>query len=305
MIRPAITNFEIVESAFAAGAMQNTTQYLPKYSLNLHGHLMSLDLPKVMGILNITEDSFFDGGKYLGEKAIASRVRAMIEEGADLLDVGAQSTRPGAPDVHWELEKERIVEAVSLIREINPSVVISVDTYRAKVARAGIEAGAHIINDVSGGLLDKDMLATVAALRVPYILMHYRGNASTMQSLSQYKHLIKDIIGELLERKEAAQKAGIHDIIIDPGFGFAKNIDQNYVLLKNLDYFKCIESPLLVGISRKSMIYRHLNLEPSDALNGTTFIHALSLARGAHILRVHDVAEAVQCVKLFQKLQNS
>jgi dihydropteroate synthase len=285
--------------------MQKTTQNLPKYSLNLHGHLMPLDTPKVMGILNITEDSFYDGGRYLDERAMAARVRTIIEECADFIDVGAQSSRPGAPDIPVELEKERIEAAVSLIKKIHPTACISIDTYRAKVAQAGIEAGAHIINDVSGGLLDKGMLSTVASLQVPYILMHYRGNASTMQSLTQYQHLIHDTVKELLQRKKEAQKAGISDIIIDPGFGFAKNLDQNYVLLKNLDYFKCIESPLLVGISRKSMIYRHLNVEPSDALNGTTFIHAFVLAGGAHILRVHDVAEAVQCVKLFQKLQNS
>jgi dihydropteroate synthase len=266
---------------------------------------MALDTPKVMGILNITEDSFFDGGKYLNENAIVERVNTMVYEGVDIIDMGAQSTRPGALEIEEELEAERISWAVKLVKKMHPNMVISIDTYRSGVARVGIEAGAHIINDVSGGLRDPAMYRTVAAMQVPYILMHYRGNALSMQSLNQYHHLLHDIMKELLERKQQAQKAGVSDIIIDPGFGFAKNLDQNYVLLKNLDYFKSIESPLLVGVSRKSMIYRILDAEPSAALNGTTFVHALALEAGAHLLRVHDVREAVECVKIFQKLQKS
>jgi dihydropteroate synthase len=255
-----------------------------------------------MGILNVTEDSFYEGSRFLSREALLMKAGNMLEDGADILDVGAQSTRPGAEEIPQNLEKERISLAVAWIKEKYPEAIVSIDTYRSEVARAALVLGAHIINDVSGGLLDPDMHGVVAEFKVPYILMHYRGNAQSMQALNTYQHLLGDITDELLERKQKALDAGIQEVIVDPGFGFAKNIDQNYVLLKNLDYFKSLGSPILVGISRKSMIYRLLNHTPNEALNGTSFLHAFALMNGANLLRVHDVKEGVECVKLFEKL---
>ncbi|WP_248723807.1 dihydropteroate synthase [Seonamhaeicola sp. ML3] len=271
-------------------------------TINCKGKLIDLASPKVMGILNITPDSFFDGGKYNDEKEILRQVDKMLSGGATFIDVGAYSSRPGADFLSEKEELKRIVPIVELILEHFPETLISVDTYRAKVARKCIEVGAALINDISGGKMDEYMLQTVADLQVPYIMMHMRGNPKTMQGLTDYDDLVKDIIFYFSERIVTARALGVIDIIIDPGFGFAKTLEQNYELLSKLELFKMTDKPLLVGISRKSMIYKLLETTPDKALNATTSLNTVALQKGASILRVHDVKEAMECVKLVEML---
>lgn len=272
-----------------------------KTTLNCNGKLLNLERPVVMGILNVTPDSFFAGSRTFSEKTVLERAEKLLSEGAAILDIGGYSSRPGALDIPAEEEKKRIVPAIkSLVQEF-PDVVISVDTFRADVAEAAIGAGAGIINDISGGSLDGRMFATTATLQVPYILMHMRGTPQTMQTLTDYKDLMPELLSYFAEKTNALRQLDVNDIIIDPGFGFAKTVDQNYEVLQNLEALQMLELPILAGMSRKSMTYKALGIAPEEALNGTTALNMLALTKGAKILRVHDVKEAVQTVKLYNK----
>ena len=277
-----------------------------KYNLNLRGRLVTIERPWVMGIVNVTPDSFFGGSRVTDEKALVERVTAMLAEGVDVIDVGACSTRPGSKQVDEHGEMERLKWSLAIIRRVAPDAVISIDTYRASVAcRCVEEWGADIINDISGGSIDKDMFTTVASLRVPYVLMHMRGTPETMASLTDYDDVAADVLEWLARRIDELRQMGAADVIADPGFGFAKTMEQNYELLARLDAFHALDAPLLVGVSRKRMIYTPLGCTADDALNGTTVINTLALQQGAHILRVHDVKAAVEAVKLTTALREA
>jgi len=267
-------------------------------TINCKGKLVDLSTPKVMGILNLTPDSFYDGGKYINENDILSQAEKMLSDGATFIDVGAYSSRPNAEDISETEELRRIVPIIDILVKTFPNILLSVDTFRSRVAEVSIQAGACIINDISAGKLDNGMLQTVAKLQVPYIMMHMKGTPQTMQKQPHYDHLVKDILFYLSERVSAAKALGIVDMIIDPGFGFAKTMAQNFELLSKLDLFKIMDLPILVGLSRKSMIFKSLDISANEALNGTTVLNTVALQKGANILRVHDVKEAVECVKL-------
>lgn len=269
------------------------------FSLNIKGKLTEIERPQVMGILNVTPDSFFEDSRTFDCDKISNRIDTMLDEGVDIIDIGAYSSRPGADDVKPHEEMQRLEMAMNLIAQKNISIPISVDTFRADVAHFAINSlGANIINDISAGLLDDAMIETVAQLKVPYIAMHMRGTPSTMNSQVDYNNITADVIYELSKRINKLTLSGVNDIIIDPGFGFAKTIDQNYELLSNLEALHDLGYPLLVGISRKSMIYRALDISPKEALNGTSVLNTLALQAGASFLRVHDVKPAVEAVKL-------
>ncbi len=270
--------------------------------INCKGRLVDLSSPKVMGILNCTPDSFFDGGKYRDEAQLLAQAEKMLAEGATFIDVGAYSSKPNAEFVSEEEELQRAVPVVELLLKHFPDVLISVDTFRAKVAEATINAGAALVNDISAGLLDENMIATVGKLKVPYIMMHMRGTPQTMVKLTQYEDIIQDMLLYFSQRIDEARKHGIDDIIIDPGFGFAKTLEQNYEVMNKLELFNMVGLPLLSGISRKSMIYKLLGNTPQEALNGTTALNMVSLMKGAKILRVHDVKKAVETVRIFEKM---
>lgn len=271
-------------------------------NINCKGKLIDLGRPKVMGILNLTPDSFYDGGKYKDSTLVLQQVEKMLNEGATFIDVGAYSSRPGADFVSEDEEKQRLLPILEILLKTFPEILISVDTFRSKIARASIERGASIINDISAGKLDEDMLSVIAKYKVPYIMMHMRGTPKTMQSKTSYTNLVKEVILYFSEQLAKARELGIHDIIIDPGFGFSKTLDQNYELLGQLDLLKTLKLPILSGISRKSMIYKTLNVTPDQALNGTSALHMFALIKGTKILRVHDVKEAVECIELAKKL---
>ena len=271
-------------------------------TINCKGNLIDLSVPKVMGILNITPNSFYDGGKFKSESDILNQVEKMLFEGATFIDIGAYSSKPNADFVSENEENNRILPIINLILRHFPSTLISVDTFRSGIARSSIENGACIINDISAGSLDENMMQTVADLRVPFIMMHMRGTPQTMQKLTDYENIIKEMLYYFSEKITKARSLGINDLIIDPGFGFAKTLDQNYEILKNFELFKMLELPILAGISRKSMVYKPLGSTAHEALNGTTVLNAIALSKGAKILRVHDVKEAVECVKLMDKL---
>ena len=271
-------------------------------TINCKGQLIDLTTPKVMGILNLTPDSFYDGGRYKDEHTVLKHVEKMLTERATFIDIGAYSSRPNAEHISENEELQRILPIISLILKEFPNVLLSIDTFRSNIAKQCIEAGARMINDISAGKLDEQMLQTVADLHVPYIMMHMKGTPQTMQQLSQYENLVKEILFYFSERIAATRALGIVDIIIDPGFGFAKTIAQNYELLSNFEQLKILELPLLAGVSRKSMIYKTLENSSENALNGTTVLNTIALQKGASILRVHDVKEAVECVKLMQQL---
>jgi dihydropteroate synthase len=271
-------------------------------TINCKGNLIDLATPKVMGILNITPNSFYDGGKFQEESVVLNQVEKMLNEGATFIDIGAYSSKPNAEFVSEEEELQRILPVVQQIIKQFPDVIVSIDTFRAEVAKQCVLSGAALINDISAGHLDEKMLPTIAELQVPYIMMHMKGNPQTMQSLAHYDDIVKEMIYYFSERIFEARKLGINDLIVDPGFGFAKTLEQNYEVMQKLDIFKQLELPLLVGISRKSMIYKTLETSAQEALNGTTFLNAIALEKGANILRVHDVKEAVEAVKLFEKL---
>lgn len=267
-------------------------------TLNVRGRLIDLTEPKIMGILNVTPDSFYDGFKYTDETSILKQVERMVSEGADFIDVGGNSTRPGAENISEEEELKRVLPAIKSISKNFSTVVISIDTFRANVAKRTIEEGASIVNDISGGNLDPSMFETIASLQAPYILMHMKGTPQTMMKEATYENLLKEILDYFHQKLFALHKLGIKDIIIDPGFGFAKSVDQNFDLLNKLDRLEIFEKPIMVGLSRKSMIWRTLNTNPESALNGTTALNTIALIRGASILRVHDVREAKEVIQL-------
>ena len=271
-------------------------------TINCKGILIDLATPKVMGILNVTPNSFFDGGKYKNEAEILPQVEKMLLDGATFIDVGAYSSKPNAEFVTEQEEISRIVPVIDLVLKHFPETIISIDTFRAEVAKAGIEKGASIINDISAGNLDENMLTTIAKYNVPYIMMHMRGNPQTMQTLTDYDDIVKEMLFYFSQKVAAARSFGINDLIIDPGFGFAKTITQNYEVFQKMELFNLLELPLLVGVSRKSMIYKTLDITIENVLNGTTVLNTLALTKGAKILRVHDVKEAKESVTLFNKI---
>lgn len=276
-------------------------QLAKPYSLNLRGRLTEISSPKVMGIVNVTPDSFYAQSRKQTAREIGEQVNKMLDEGADMIDVGAYSSRPGASDVSPEEEMNRLARALDIIREQHPEVIVSVDTFRAKVAQECVERyGADIINDISGGDLDPEMFETAAALNVPYILMHMKGTPQNMQKAPCYDHLMSEMLQYFAERIDRLHLLGLNDIILDPGFGFAKTLGHNYQLMKHLSELHTLGLPLLAGISRKSMIYRLLDSTPQEALNGTTVLNTLALVQGASILRVHDVKAACEAVKIVE-----
>ena len=276
------------------------------YSLNLQGRLVTIDRPWVMGIINVTPDSFYSGSRVNDEQTLVARVGQMLADGADVLDIGACSTRPGSQSVDAQGEMERLQWALDIIRRTAPDVIISVDTYRADVARRCVEEwGADIINDISGGTLDEAMFDTVARLQVPYVLMHTRGTPETMASMTDYDDVAADVLEWMARRIDILRQMGVADVIADPGFGFAKDQEQNYRLLSCLDAFHALDAPLLVGVSRKRMIYTPLECGPDEALNGTTVVNTIALQQGAHILRVHDVKAAAEAVKITTLMRHS
>ena len=276
----------------------------PQPTINCKGNLIDLSQPKVMGILNLTPDSFYDGGKYRDKIEIVSQVEKMLNDGATFIDVGAYSSKPNAAFVSEKEELVRLLPIIELLIENFPDILISVDTFRSQVAQKAIQKGAVIVNDISAGMLDEKMIETVAKLDVPYIMMHMRGNPQMMQSLTNYEDIVKEMIYYFSERINVARSFGLNDLIIDPGFGFAKTLEQNYEVLKNLELFSILELPLLAGISRKSMIYKTLESSPEEALNGTTILNTIALQKEAKILRLHDVKEAMECIILFNKLNS-
>lgn len=273
-------------------------------TINCKGTLIDLSTPKVMGILNLTPDSFYDGGKYQNEKEVLAQTEKMLQEGATFIDVGAYSSRPGAKHITEDEELARIVPIIKLLVSTFPDIILSVDTFRSNVAIACIEQGAAIINDISAGEMDENMFATAAALGVPYIMMHMQGTPQNMQQNPVYRNITEEVIFYFSNKIAQARSFGINDIILDPGFGFGKTIEHNYRLLSEQELLKNIELPLLIGLSRKSMIYKTLNITAQEALNGTTALHMISLQKGANILRVHDVKEAMQCIELTKKIPN-
>lgn len=268
-------------------------------SIQVNGELMDFLKPKVMGILNLTPDSFFDGGQHEGVSAAMEHAQKLLNEGADILDLGAYSSRPGAKEISEQEELDRMLPVIEALKKEYPDAILSIDTFRAKVARESIQAGAHIINDISGGTLDPNMFQTVADLQVPYILMHMRGTPSTMTKLTDYDDVVNDVAVHLGNAVAQLRALGVKDIILDPGYGFAKTVAQNYELLMRVDELHYFGLPILGGISRKSMLYKKLNLKPQDVLPGTIALNTLLLERGVQILRVHDVKEAKQLIDIF------
>ena len=278
---------------------------VPTYSLNCSGKLLSLDAPKVMGILNATPDSFFAGSRKQTERELIERVQQILSEGGSIIDVGAYSTRPGAAVVSAEEEWQRLEQALRIVHREAPEAILSVDTFRADIARRCVESfGVSIVNDISGGDADAQMFDTVADLRVPYVLMHCQGTPQTMQQAPTYKNVTAEVITDLSRKVRQLRQRGARDIIIDPGFGFGKTLEHNYTLLRQLEDFRIFDLPLLVGISRKSMITRPLDITADEALNGTTALNAFALMKGANILRVHDVKAATEVVKLYSLLSS-
>ncbi len=283
-------------------------QQFQPFSLNLKGRLLEADRPLVMGILNVTPDSFYDGSRSFDTDTVSRRVEQMVAEGADIIDIGAYSSRPGADDVSVDEELRRLAMGMEIIRHITPDIPVSVDTFRARVARVAVnEMDANIINDISGGDLDPDMFDTVAELAVPYVLMHMRGTPATMQSMTDYNDVTADVITDLSVKLNRLNLAGVADVIIDPGFGFSKTLDDNYRLMESLPTFgeAFPGRPLLVGVSRKSMLTRLLGIAPDDALNATTALNTIAMTLGASILRVHDVKACVEAVKVASRFLNS
>ncbi len=271
------------------------------FTLNCNGKFLLAEKPLVMGILNITNDSFYAGSRLNSLEMILEKARQMIKDGADILDIGAQSSRPGSKRITAEEEIEKAVPVIQMIKESFPEMIMSIDTYQAEAARECVAAGASIVNDISGGEMDKDMIETVAGLKVPYICMHMKGVPETMHLDTNYNDVLKDLLDYFIRKNDECTKAGIKDVIIDPGFGFGKNIIQNFFLLKNLHVFKILGKPILCGLSRKATIYKTLGIPAEEALNGTTVLNTLAIQNGADILRVHDVKEAVEVVRLMEE----
>lgn len=271
------------------------------FTLNGRGKLLTGDRPLVMGIINSTPDSFYGGSRFVTEGEMLEQAARMIREGADILDIGGQSTRPGAEDIGVEEELKRVIGPITALRRHFPDTFLSIDTYRATVARAAVGAGASMVNDISAGYLDADMLATVGALGVPYVCMHMRGTPATMKGEAVYEDLTREVLDFFIRRLEDCRKAGIHDVILDPGLGFAKNAAHNFELVRNLSVFKILGRPLLLGSSRKSFIYKTLGVPVEQALNGTSVLNTLGLLNGAAILRVHDPLAAKEAIRLLEK----
>lgn len=270
----------------------------PIRTLNCNGKLISLDIPKIMGIINVTPDSFYTGNNIKSSQSYIDQAGQMIEDGASFLDLGGQSTRPGSSRITAEKEAERVIPVIDAIHQVFPEHIISVDTYHHQVAKWAIEAGARMVNDVSAGAMDPMMLSTVASLDVPYIAMHMKGTPDNMQDLAIYDDIILEVVDYFIRTLSVCKKAGIKDVIIDPGFGFAKTPKQSLFLLRELKKLEVLDVPMLVGVSRKSMIYKTLNITPEEALNGTTILNTMALERGADILRVHDVKQAKEAITL-------
>lgn len=280
------------------------TIFCKKHLLNLGGKLYPIERPMIMGILNITPDSFHDGGKYNTASKAVERVQQMLDEGADIIDIGPSSTRPGAAALSTKEEIQRMAEVLPELKKHFPDTIFSLDTYQAEVARAGADMGVHIINDISGGTMDADMPKAVADIKLPYVLMHIKGTPQNMQKDPQYKDVFEEVCYFLSRQMNTFLEAGVADIIIDPGFGFGKTVEHNYELLAKLDLFKIFQRLLLVGVSRKSMINKLLDISAQDALNGTTVVNTLALQKGADILRVHDVKAAAEAAKIVTFTQN-
>lgn len=281
--------------------MQETNYYM-----NVNGRLLDLSTPQVMGILNVTPDSFYAGSRMQTETQIATRVEQMLEEGADMIDIGAYSSRPGAADISVQEEMDRLRAGLRIVRRMHPDAIVSVDTFRAAVARMCVEEyGVAIVNDISGGEMDKDMFPTVARLGVPYVLMHMQGTPQNMQQQPHYDSLLGDIFRYFARKVQQLRDLGAKDIVLDPGFGFGKTLEHNYELLAHLEYFRIFGLPLLVGVSRKSMVYNLLGTTPAEALNGTTAVNTVCLMKGADILRVHDVRQAVEAIKIITKMKET
>ncbi len=282
--------------------MLKDTFFQSKNTLNCKGKIINLSSPVVMGIMNLGPDSFYDGGKYQTKLDVIKKADQLLSEGASIIDMGAASTRPGAHIIDERTERRRLMPALDIVLENFPHAVISIDTYNAGIAKEAIEKGAHIINDISAGEIDDKMYDTIASLQVPYIIMHMKGTPETMQDNPVYDDPVKEIAYYFSKKVDQLRQRGVHDIVIDPGFGFGKNLDDNYRILNQLDYFKILEQPLLVGVSRKSMINKVLKTSPAEALNGTTVLNTVALQKGASILRVHDVKQAVETIKITRKL---
>lgn len=270
------------------------------FTLNCKGKLLSIAQPIVMGIVNTTPDSFYTNSQQQSIESAFLTAEKMLQDGAAIVDIGAQTTQPGSSEVGIEEELKRAIPVIEKIHTTFPEAIISIDTYHATVAKKAVEAGASIVNDVSGGLMDKQMLPTIAALHVPFVCMHMKGTPKNMQQNPTYTNVTDEVFAFFIERIEACKKAGINDVIIDPGFGFGKTIEHNYTLLKQLAAFKILQKPILLGVSRKSMIYKPLEVTANEALNGTSVLHTIGLENGASILRVHDVKEAIECIHLTQ-----
>ncbi|MGZ3872423.1 MAG: dihydropteroate synthase [Mucilaginibacter sp.] len=283
--------------------MAKDTFFHKKATLNAGGKLIDLRVPRIMGIINLTPDSFYPGSRRQGTEAAVEQAEKMLNEGADFLDLGAYSSRPGADDISVQEETDRLLPVVEAIVGGLPGAVLSIDTFRAQVAEAAVTAGAHIINDISGGQLDADMFATIARLQVPYILMHMRGTPKTMQQQASYEDVFGEVYDYFAEKYYRLKQLGVHDVIIDPGFGFAKKPEHGYALMNRLQDFGLLQLPVLVGISRKKMIYGLLGGTADDALNGTTALNTIALTKGANILRVHDVKAAAEAVKIWTACQ--
>jgi dihydropteroate synthase len=276
------------------------TFFQKKLTINAGGKLIDLSVPKVMGIINITPDSFYAGSRKQSIEDALQQAEKMLAEGADFLDLGAYSSRPGADDISVQEETDRLLPVIEAIAGKFPETVISADTFRAEVAEAAVKAGAHIINDISGGQLDENMFATVAKLKVPYILMHMKGTPQNMNQMAKYDDIFTGVLDYFAQKIHQLKQLGVHDVIIDPGFGFAKMSGHSYALMSRLQDFDILQLPVLVGVSRKTMIYKLLGVTAEDALNGTTALNAIALTKGANILRVHDVKEAVETIKIFR-----
>jgi dihydropteroate synthase len=272
-------------------------------TINIKGELIDLSKPKIMGILNLTPDSFYDGGKYNKVESALKQTDSMIEAGANFIDVGAYSTKPGAKPVSVEVEKKRLLPILEKLIKTNPKTLFSIDTFRSTIAAEALDLGAALINDISGGQFDNKMMETVGNYNVPYVLMHTSGKPEIMQKNPRYKNVIKEVTYYFSNKIQSAYKAGINDIILDPGFGFGKTISHNYEILKNLEFFQNFELPLMIGLSRKSMIYKKLGISPGKSINGTTILNTVALIKGANIIRVHDVKQAKECVDLLQALR--
>lgn len=271
------------------------------FTLNCKGRLLVVDKPLVMGIINVTPDSFYDGSRFQVIDSIVQQAGQMIKDGATILDIGGQSTRPGSEKISAEEEINRVIDPIAAIHKNFPATFISTDTYYSKVAAAAVAAGADIVNDISAGSIDDKMITTVAALKVPYVLMHMQGTPQTMQQETKYASVTKEVLDFLIAKKKMIRDAGISDCIIDVGIGFGKTATQNFELIKNLSVFNMLDAPILLGVSRKSFIYKSLGISVDEALNGTTVLNTIGLMNGANILRVHDVREAMQTIQLFQQ----